>query len=120
TGKLPDERLEYKLVSEAKHGQGIVGTSPQTNTEWTFWSHGDDSGLGFLPLLSLNYKADMNTAGHLIANRSTDLQLNVTEISGVSGYGELEDASLEVSYDEGETWEEVDLVREDGWMAEIK
>ncbi|MBU5465933.1 S8 family serine peptidase [Virgibacillus sp. MSJ-26] len=118
--ELPEERLEYRLVSETKHNEKYWDTSSETHTEWTFWSEGGHQSNVDLPLLSLNYKTDVNMAGHLVANRSTDLTIDVTQLEGVSGYGEIEDTSLKVSYDEGQTWEKVDLVQEDGWLAEIK
>jgi len=117
TGILPKERLQYKLVSDAKHDHSLFKASSRTFTEWTFWS---EDGVLNIPLLSLNYQSDMNTKGHLLANRPTELVIDVTKISGISGYGTLEDVSLKVSFDDGETWETTPLTeREDGWIAEI-
>src|SRR5699024_5737876 len=118
--ELPDERLEYRLVSEAKRDETHWDTSSKTHTEWTFWSEGGNQSSVDLPLLSLNYKTEANCTGHLVANRAFDLNIDVTQLEVVSGYGEIEDTSLKVSYDEGQTWEKVDLVQEDGWLAEIK
>src|SRR5699024_8379817 len=117
TGILPKERLQYKLVSDIQHDQSFFNTSTQTLTEWTFWS---EDGVLDIPLLSLNYQSAMNIKGHLIADRPTELAIDVTEISGVSGYGTLEDVTLKVSFDEGESWETTTLREaEDSWIAEI-
>ncbi|WP_223805937.1 S8 family peptidase [Ornithinibacillus gellani] len=109
--ELPDENLEYRLVSETTNGEHW-NTSTQTRTEWTFWSEGGVSRNVDLPLLSLNYKTDMNSAGHLIAGRTAELTLDVTKIPGVGGYGNIDETTLQASYDQGKTWEEIALTKD--------
>src|SRR5699024_283792 len=80
--ELPEERREYRLVSEAKRDESQWYTSSKTHTEWTFWSEGGHQSNVDLPLLSLNYMTDVNTAGHLVAKRSFELNIDVTQLEG--------------------------------------
>jgi len=118
--QLPDEELSYRLVSDVNPDTEKGGTSSQTHTEWSFLSEGVKDDNVDLPLLSLNYQADVNTSGHIIADTDVELTLDVTEIDGVDGYGDIENISLSVSYDKGDTWEETSLKEKgNSWVTTI-
>jgi len=43
--------------------------------------------------------------GNALAAPSTPLELSVAKLEGVADYGKLEGATLEVSFNGGESWE---------------
>lgn len=108
-GNLPEERKEYRLVSETYRDKDRWNTSNRTKTEWTFYSERKESFRVDLALLSLNYIVDTNMSGKTKAGVPTNFELTVEKIAGVEGYGTIEGATLQISYDEGATWQEVNL-----------
>jgi subtilisin family serine protease len=117
----PEENTKYRIVSNATRNPERWKTSVRTHTEWTFWSKKAEESRVALPLLSLDYKIDTDMNGNSIAGKTTKLGLSAVQIAGAPGNGVVEGASLEVSFDEGLTWEKVDLTAEDnGWTASIK
>lgn len=114
---VPAERTQLRVVTEAKRDPERFRTSIRTNTEWTFWTENkeaedEDLWRHDLPFLSLNYKVDTDVNGDALAKRPTELEISVTKLETALDYGEVEDATLEVSFDEGETWKKVKLTRE--------
>lgn len=119
--KHPTENTKYRLVSDAWRDGERWHTSVRTHTEWTFWSKKQEQSNTELPLLSLDYKVDTDMSGNGIAGGTTQLGLTVAQVRNAPGNGTIDGASLEVSFDEGQSWEKVDLVREgEGWVAHIK
>ncbi|PEC50993.1 peptidase [Bacillus sp. AFS096315] len=117
----PVENTEYRLVSDAWRDAKRWNTSVRTHTEWTFWSKKHEENNTELPLISLDYKVDTDMSGNAKSGRWTDLGLNAIQVTGAPENGKINGASLEVSYDEGTTWEKVELVSEgDGWTARIE
>lgn len=57
--------------------------------------------------------------GNALAAPSTPLELSVAKLEGVADYGKLERATLEVFFNEGESWETVKLERtaDNKWIA---
>ncbi|MEH7611902.1 hypothetical protein V7187_11575 [Gottfriedia acidiceleris] len=62
---------------------------------------------------------DMNS--NALAAPSTPLELSVAKLEAVADYGKLEGATLEVSFNEGESWETVELERtsDNKWVTKI-
>ncbi|MBY0146234.1 S8 family serine peptidase [Neobacillus niacini] len=117
----PEENTKYRIVTDASRNPERWDTSVRTHTEWEFWSQKVEESHSPLPLLSLDYKIDTDMNGDAIAGKSTQLGLSVHQIPGAPGNGVVKGAVLEVSFDEGQTWEKVDLVEEgNGWTAKIK
>ncbi|TDL73680.1 peptidase [Rhodococcus qingshengii] len=117
----PEENTKYRIVSNASRHAERWDTSVRTHTEWTFWSKKEEETRTALPLLSLDYKIDTDMNGNGIAGKSTKLELSAVQIAGAPGNGAVEGASLEVSFDEGQTWNRVELAPEsNGWTATIK
>ncbi|WHZ02465.1 S8 family serine peptidase [Neobacillus sp. YX16] len=117
----PEEKTKYRIVSNASRHAERWNTSVRTHTEWTFWSKKEEETRTALPLLSLDYKIDTDMNGNGIAGKSTKLGLSAVQIAGAPGNGAVEGASLEVSFDEGQTWNKVELATEsNGWTATIK
>jgi hypothetical protein len=117
----PEENTKYRIVSDASRNPERWDTSVSTHTEWEFWSKKEEGFRSPLPLLSLDYKIDTDMNGDAIAGKSTKLSLSVYQVPGAPGNGVVEGAALEVSFDEGQTWNKVDLTPEgSGWAAMIK
>ncbi|WP_417898005.1 S8 family serine peptidase [Bacillus haimaensis] len=111
----PVERTQLRVVTEAKRDAERFRTSTLTNTEWVFWTknkEGENLWKHDLPFLSLNYKVDTDVNGDALANRPTDLEISVTKLETALDYGNVENATLEVSFNEGKTWKKVKLTRE--------
>ncbi|MEH7333892.1 S8 family serine peptidase [Neobacillus drentensis] len=117
----PVENTQYRIVSDASRDEKRWHTSVRTHTEWTFWSKQQEEFKTDLPLLSLDYQVDTDMNGDAIAGHSSKIGLSAIQISGAPGNGKIGGASLEVSFDEGKSWENVGLVAEGkGWAATIK
>ncbi|MCM3733692.1 S8 family serine peptidase [Fictibacillus nanhaiensis] len=118
---ISEERKQYRLVTDAKRDQNRWSTSVSTHTEWTFWSGKGEDFRTLLPFYSLDYKVDTDMEGNALAAPSTTLVLSAAKLDGVAGYGNLEGATLDVSFNEGESWKSVKLERtaDDRWVAKI-
>jgi hypothetical protein len=118
---ISEERKQYRLVTDAKRDPNRWDTSVSTHTEWTFWSGKGEDSYTRLPFYSLDYKVDTDMEGNALAAPSTTLELSAAKLDGVAGYGNLEGATLDVSFNEGESWKSVKLERtaDDRWVAII-
>ncbi|MCM3597586.1 S8 family serine peptidase [Metabacillus idriensis] len=118
---ISEERKQYRLVTDAKRDPNRWDTSVSTQTEWTFWSGKGDDFHTLLPFYSLDYKVETDMNGNALAAPSTNLELSASKLDGVEGYGKLEGAALEVSFNEGKSWKKVKLERtaENKWKAKI-
>ncbi|MEE6449260.1 S8 family serine peptidase [Gottfriedia acidiceleris] len=117
---IPKERTQFKLIEDSHRDPARWHTSTQTHTEWTFWSDYETKRVT-VPLLALNYDIDTNLAGDVKAGSSTKLKFFASHIEGAKGAGQIEGATLEVSFDRGKTWEAVTLTSEEsGWVAKLK
>jgi subtilisin family serine protease len=118
---ISEERKQYRLVTDAKRDPNRWSTSVSTHTEWTFWSGKGEDFRTLLPFYSLDYKVDTDMDGNALAAPSTTLELSAAKLDGVEGYGNLEGATLDVSFNEGESWKSVKLERtaDDRWVAII-
>ncbi|XRG77760.1 S8 family serine peptidase [Rossellomorea sp. GAMAL-10_SWC] len=116
-----EENTQYRLVSDAKRDSNRWKTSVSTHTEWTFWSQKGKEVYTLLPFYSLDYKVETDMNGNALAAPSTTFELSVAKLDGVAGYGKIEGATLEVSFNEGASWETVKLERtaDNKWVAKI-
>ncbi|KQL42404.1 peptidase [Bacillus sp. FJAT-25509] len=119
---VPEEKTQYRLVSDAKRDPNRWKTSLSTHTEWAFWSQKGEESMALLPFYSLDYKVDTDMNGNAPAERPAKLELSVAKLESVAGYGKLEGATLEVSFNEGESWKTVNLERsaDNKWVTKIK
>lgn len=108
-GILPKERTQFRFVTDAKRDENRWNTSTRTHSEWTFWTEETDEWQYDLPFLTLDYKVDTDVNGDALANRPTNLELSVGKVENGVGYGNVEGATLEVSFNEGKSWKKVKL-----------
>jgi subtilisin family serine protease len=112
---LSPQRLSYRLVSENSRGFWANPYSTSTRTEWGFTSAADDPAL---PLIQLDYDVDTDTAGK--ANRSADLTITPSHLPGGPSSKAIGDVTLDVSYDDGATWQKAAINHVgDGWKTTL-
>ncbi|WP_299739242.1 S8 family serine peptidase [uncultured Rossellomorea sp.] len=117
----PTERTKYRLISENVRDPELWSTSIKAQTEWTFWSEYQGPGKSTVPLIELGYDIKTDIANRVEANRSIEMVLSAEHIEDAVGIGNIEGATLEVSFNEGQTWKDVDLSVEGAqWKAKIK
>ncbi|AWW41389.1 S8 family serine peptidase [Streptomyces cadmiisoli] len=118
TPGLATERLPYRLVIDNKRGGWTHPYSTHTLTEWNFSSAatGVESAEP-LPLIQLDYGVDTDKAGR--ADRRAGLTVTASHLPGLTAaIGKL---SVEVSYNDGATWQRADVDRHgDGWRTGLK
>jgi hypothetical protein len=121
-GVLTDQLQEFRVVTEAKRDAERWNTSVGTHTEWTFKAKEEpEAWRSPLPFLTLNYNIETDVNGNAPLNRPTNLELSVDKVANAIGYGNVDGAALEISFDEGETWTDVKLTRSgDKFTAGIK
>ncbi|GAA1548762.1 S8 family serine peptidase [Kribbella lupini] len=115
-GELAPEKLPYRLVVDTVGNAGLTPYSTATHTEWAFTSGEAENKA--LPLAQLDYTLDVDAAGR--AKRTSAFAVK----PAVLGAGGPEDAvtsvALEVSYDNGTTWQRQNLKQEKGiWQTTL-
>ncbi|WP_245923004.1 S8 family peptidase [Paractinoplanes atraurantiacus] len=116
---LAPERLPYRLVSENSRGEDAGPYSTSTRTEWGFTSGPVRSGQDEKPaLIQLDYAVETDPAGK--AGRHADLDVTPSTLPGVVGAGSIRMVTVDVSYDDGRTWQRTRL-RPEGhtWRARL-
>ncbi len=109
---LTDELQEFRVVTEAKRDAERWNTSTRTHTEWIFQAKEEiEPWQSPLPFLTLNYGVDTDVNGNALLNRPTNLSISVEKVKDAIGYGNVDGATLEVSFNEGKTWKKVKLNR---------
>ncbi|MET9588014.1 S8 family serine peptidase [Streptomyces sp. NPDC006539] len=114
TGLAP-EPLPYRLVVDNDRATWTNPYSTHTLTEWNFTSAvtGSESPAP-LPLIQLDYGVDTDKAGR--ADRHAKLTVTASHLPGTTAA--IGKPSLEVSYDDGKTWQRADLSRSGtGWRT---
>lgn len=85
----------------------------QTTTAWTFDSQRpEDGGEQILPLVTVDYDLGLDVFNTLPAGQTSLLELKASHQAGAIDPA-IEDAQLNVSYDEGESWQQAPLVEDE-------
>ncbi len=115
---LPAEREPYRLVVDNDRADWANPYSRHTLTEWTFTSaaSGPDA-VEPVPLIQLDYLVDTDEAGR--AGRHAKVTVAPSHLPGVDAT--IRQLTLEVSYDDGATWQRAKLSQvAGGWQAALK
>jgi subtilisin family serine protease len=102
-GKLP-----YRLVMRGEKDPSVSPYSATTTTEWDFRSaapSGQDADV--LPLLQLDYKIATDSGGKVTGRAG--LSVSASHLPGAADAGKIGPVTLEVSYDDGKTWQKTAL-----------
>ncbi|MGW3661308.1 S8 family serine peptidase [Streptomyces sp. NPDC005151] len=111
-------RVPYRLVVDTSRDASVNPLSTSTHTEWTFMSGYTDS-VQLLPLIQLDY--GVKTDGNGYAHRKAALTVTPSTIAGAADAGTVTSTGLEVSYDDGATWQQAGLERSGAsWQAEVQ
>ncbi|MGN9810213.1 S8 family serine peptidase [Micromonospora sp. BQ11] len=115
---LAAERLPYRLVVDNDRAEWANPYSRRTLTEWIFSSAATGvESAEILPLIQLDYGVETDTAGR--AARNGRLTVTASHLPGVQG--EIGAVTVEVSYDDGATWQRTELTRDGGgWRTSLK
>ncbi|MFI6781433.1 S8 family serine peptidase [Micromonospora sp. NPDC050276] len=114
---LAEQRLPYRLVVENDRAAWTNPYSRQTRTEWGFSSAatGEESS-EVLPMIQLDYHLDIDREGR--ASRRAPLTVVASQLPGVTT--SVGAVTVEVSYDDGKTWQKQRLARHgDGWRTSL-
>ncbi|MFI5757683.1 S8 family serine peptidase [Streptomyces sp. NPDC051569] len=117
---LGSDSRRYRIVSEQSRGKWKNPYSVKTRTEWTFNSAaGPQYKVVPLPLIQLDYAVDTDKAGK--AARNGKLTLSASHMVGQPSSDTIRTATLDVSYDDGATWQKQQLTKVNGgWRASLK
>ncbi|MFD0508926.1 hypothetical protein ACFQ0G_51095 [Streptomyces chiangmaiensis] len=115
---LGAERLPYRLVVDNDRAAWANPYSTHTLTEWNFTSAvtGSESAVP-LPLIQLDYGVDTDKTGR--ADRDARLTVTASHMPGTTA--NVGKPTLEVSYDDGATWQRAELSSQgDGWQTALR
>ncbi|QGN48638.1 S8 family serine peptidase [Micromonospora sp. WMMC415] len=115
---LSAERLPYRLVVDNDRADWANPYSRRTLTEWSFTSAATGAeSAETLPLIQLDYGVETDVAGR--AARNGRLTVTASHLPGVTAG--IRAVTVEVSYDDGATWQRTALTRDgDGWRTSLK
>lgn len=119
------EKLPYRFVLDSARDTDKWRTSTRTHTEWNFVSGAMDENGPFqadIPMLQLDYRVSTDLAGDVKAGQWTEVGLSSGTQEWLDGAVKATGASLSVSYDDGESWEAVQLRKDaaGSWTARFK
>ncbi|MEV0426317.1 S8 family serine peptidase [Micromonospora sp. NPDC050495] len=120
--EVPAGTLPYRLVLDASRPAQEWRLSTRTHTEWDFVS-GSNQADTFVPfaLLQLDYALETDLRGDVRAGTRQPISVTARPQPGGSGTGTVTSVGLEVSYDDGASWQPVTLSRGAGdrWSGSL-
>ncbi|MET7492921.1 S8 family serine peptidase [Streptomyces sp900116325] len=110
--EVPGGNLPYRAVLDAERPGDVFRLSTRTHTEWTFMSDTVDSDV-FEPfsVLNLNYKLESDLHGDVKAGATQQIALKPVSMDLGTVPGNVTKVKLDVSYDDGATWQKVALAK---------
>ncbi|MFB7337523.1 S8 family serine peptidase [Streptomyces adustus] len=121
--EVPAGNLPYRAVLDAERPGDVFRLSTRTHTEWTFRSDTVDSD-SFEPfsVLNLDFKLETDLHGDIRAGSAQELALKPVSLDGGTVPGKVTTVKLDVSYDDGATWQKVTLAKGAGgyWRGSFR
>ncbi|MFH9825544.1 S8 family peptidase [Streptomyces bobili] len=117
--EVPAGNLPYRAVLDAERPGDVFRLSTRTHTEWTFLSDTVDSD-SFEPfsVLNLDYRLKSDLHGDIRADATQRIALKPVSMDLGTVPGTVTTVKLDVSYDDGTTWQKVTLTKgADGYWA---
>ncbi|MFE1444243.1 S8 family serine peptidase [Streptomyces sp. NPDC058739] len=110
--EVPAGDLPYRAVLDVERPADLFRLSTRTHTEWTFMSDTVDSDF-FEPfsVLNLDYKLETDLHGDLRAGAAGQIVLKPVSMDLGTVPGTVTKVTLDVSYDDGTTWQKVALTK---------
>ncbi|MGW5194350.1 S8 family serine peptidase [Kribbella sp. NPDC004138] len=116
-GDLAPEKRPYRLVADTVGNAELTPYSTSTHTEWTFTSGEAENQP--LPLAQLDYGVDVDAAGR--AKRNSVLAVKPVVLGSSARQDAVVSVGLEVSYDDGATWQRLQLKESKGsWQTRLQ
>ncbi|MDT9687316.1 S8 family serine peptidase [Streptomyces sp. P9(2023)] len=120
---VPAGNLPYRAVLDVERPGDIFRLSTRTHSEWTFMSDTVDSDF-FEPfsVLNLDYKLETDLQGDVKANATQQIALKPVSMDLGTVPGTVTTVTLDVSYDDGRTWQKVTLTKGAGgsWTGSFR
>ncbi|MDX3236958.1 S8 family serine peptidase [Streptomyces sp. ME03-5709C] len=115
-GELSSQKLPYRLVVDTQGDAGVTPYSTTTHTEWSFLSGtADDQAI---PLVQLDYDTAVDLAGQ--AKRTSAFTVKPVVLGSDAAKDAVSSVELEVSYDDGASWQPQELKESKGtWQAQL-
>ncbi|MFI0989034.1 S8 family serine peptidase [Streptomyces exfoliatus] len=121
--EVPAGNLPYRAVLDVERPGDLFRLSTRTHTEWTFMSGTVDSDF-FEPfsVLNLDYELETDLHGDVKANAVQRIALEPVSMDGGTVPGRVTTVTLDVSYDDGATWQKVTLTKGTGgsWTGSFR
>ncbi|MEV4680563.1 S8 family peptidase [Streptomyces kurssanovii] len=110
--EVPAGKLPYRAVLDVERPGDVFRLSTRTHSEWTFPSDTVDSD-SFEPfsVLNLDYKLETDLHGDVRANATQKIALKPVSMDLGTVPGTVTTVTLDVSYDDGTTWQKVTLTK---------
>ncbi|MGR4878090.1 S8 family peptidase [Streptomyces sp. LARHCF249] len=110
--EVPAGNLAYRAVLDAERPGDVFRLSTRTHTEWTFMSDTVDSD-DFEPfsVLNLDYKLESDLHGDVEADATRQIALKPVSLNLGAVPGTVTTVKLDVSYDDGASWQKVTLAK---------
>lgn len=114
------EAASYRLVTEFTRSVPWSDLATMQNVSWDFTSSPVEGELpGPLPLLAVRYDLDLDDDGRAPAGQPYRFGVRVEHWTSAP-VGTIETLTVDASYDDGETWQEVSLTADGGtWVASL-
>src|SRR5262249_9509759 len=119
-GDLEARKLPYRLVVDTTGNSELSPYSTTTHTEWSFDSAAPTGGVQAvaIPLVQLDYGIDVDLAGR--AKRTADFSVTPTVLGSDSARDATSSVELQVSYDDGASWQQETLKEKNGtWKGSL-
>ncbi|WP_439658336.1 S8 family serine peptidase [Lentzea sp. HUAS TT2] len=116
---VPAGAANYRLTAEASRNNPGWPLSTKVSAEWGFRSEHTTTATP-LPLLSVSFDPELDLTNHAPRNALFPVPLRVDRQPGAPG-GRAEPKQVEVSRDDGQTWQRVPVLRVNGtWSALVQ
>lgn len=113
--EVPAGNLPYRAVLDAERPGDVFRLSTRTHTEWTFMSGTVDSDFfERFSVLNLDYGLESDLHGDIKSNDARKIALKPVSMDSGTVPGTVTTVKLDVSYDDGATWQKVSLAKAAG------
>ncbi|WP_395571526.1 S8 family serine peptidase [Streptomyces sp. BK79] len=106
----PADEHTYRLVTDTALDAGRWSPATKGRAEWTFRSAATpEDRWTYLPLINLSFDVGTDLAGEVRGGKKLRVGLGARYVAGAPDTGTIGGGTLEVSYDDGRTWQRVAL-----------
>ncbi|MEU4658295.1 S8 family serine peptidase [Streptomyces sp. NPDC023723] len=106
----PADEHTYRLVTDTALAAGRWPLGGTGHSEWTFRSSATpEDRWTYLPLINLSFDVDTDLGGRVRGGHKVGVGLGAEYVAGAPDTGTLGAGKLDVSYDDGQSWQPVRL-----------